>query len=280
MRLSRLKIVLLLAAVISCTATWAQNLDSTIERLKNDSTARNRLITRATLYGFGFTQLQDTYLSPQEYKGFEFRVSRESVHATRLLNNKVSAQSFFQGNFGYTHNKVDNNNTATALLNWNYALHYNFDITDRLKVLAGGATSLNGGFTYNMRNGNNPFSLRAYTNIEASLMAKYDVTIRRRTLNLRYQVNMPLVGAMFMPHYGQSYYEIFSLGNAGHTVRMTTPFSQPSFRQMLTADYPVGKTKIRFAYVWDTQQAKVNNIKTHVYSHVFMIGVVKELFKL
>ena len=35
---------------------------------------------------------------------------------------------------------------------------------------------------------------------------------------------------------------------------------------------------MRFAYIWDAQQAKVNEIKMHTYSHVFMIGFVKELY--
>ena len=41
---------------------------------------------------------------------------------------------------------------------------------------------------------------------------------------------------------------------------------------------PVGRARMRFAYIWDAQQSKVNEIKTHTYSHVFMVGFVKELY--
>ena len=44
-----------------------------------DSLNANRYITRATMYGAGFTNVYDTYLSPQEYKGVEFRISRETI---------------------------------------------------------------------------------------------------------------------------------------------------------------------------------------------------------
>ncbi len=44
---------------------------------------------------------------------------------------------------------------------------------------------------------------------------------------------------------------------------------------MLTADFPVGRAKMRFAYIWDAQQSHVNDIKTHTYSHVFMVGFVE-----
>ena len=85
------------------------------------------------MYGVGFTNVFDTYLSPQEYKGVDFRISRESMRMTKWMNGNVSLQSFFQADLGYTHNRVDNNNTFSGLANWNYGLHYNFPITSNFK---------------------------------------------------------------------------------------------------------------------------------------------------
>lgn len=136
---------------------------------------QSRLVTRATMYGIGFTNIFDTYLSPQEYTGIDFRVSRESMRMTKWMNGRLSLQSFFQADIGYTHNKVDNNNTFSALANWNYGLHYNFPITSNFKLLAGGLADLNGGFVYNLRNTNNPASARAYINLDASGMAIWNL---------------------------------------------------------------------------------------------------------
>lgn len=240
----------------------------------------SRLVTRATMYGVGFTNVFDTYLSPQEYKGIDFRISRESMRMTRWADGKLSLQSFFQADLGYTHNKVDNNDAFSALANWNYGLHYNFPITGNFKLLAGGLVDLNGGFVYNLRNTNNPASARAYINLDASGMAIWDLRIKNYPLTLRYQVNLPVMGVLFSPHYGQSYYEIFSLGNSGGVVKFTSLHNQPSLRQMLTVDFPVGRAKMRLGYIWDAQQSKVNELKTHTYSHVFMVGFVKELYLL
>ena len=63
-------------------------------------------------------------------------------------------------------------------------------------------------------------------------------------------------------------------------VKFTSLHNQPSLRQMLTADFPVGRAKMRLAYIWDAQQSDVNSIKTHTYSHVFMVGFVKDLYLL
>ena len=88
------------------------------------------------MYGVGFTNVFDTYLSPQEYKGVDFRISRESMRMTKWMNGNVSLQSFFQADLGYTHNRVDNNNMFSGLANWNYGLHYNFPITSNFKSFA------------------------------------------------------------------------------------------------------------------------------------------------
>ena len=141
------------------------------------------------MYGVGFTNVFDTYLSPQEYKGIDFRVSRELIRMTKLFDGNVSVQNFFQANISYTHNRADNNNTFSGSVNWNYGLHYQFRLTDNFKLLAGGLIDVNGGFVYNLRNTNNPASARAYVNLDASGMAIWHLKIKRYPMVLRYQVN-------------------------------------------------------------------------------------------
>ena len=118
-----------------------------------DSLQTHRYVTRATMYGIGFTNVFDTYLSPQEYKGIDFRISRETIRMTKLFDGNVSVQNFFQADIGYTHNRADNNNTFSGLVNWNYGLYYQFRLTENFKLLAGGLIDANGGFVYNLRNG-------------------------------------------------------------------------------------------------------------------------------
>lgn len=279
MKLNKIGVILMGCLLLAGGSIQAQSVeDRALQELRADSSARTRFVTRATMYGVGYTNVYDTYLSPQEYKGIDFRISRESMRMTKWMNGNISLQSFFQADLGYTHNRVDNNNTFSGLANWNYGLHYNFPITSNFKLLAGGLIDLNGGFVYNLRNGNNPAQVRAYINLDASGMAIWDLRIKNYPISLRYQVNLPFAGVMFCPNYGQSYYEIFTLGNWGGVINFTSLHNQPSLRQMLTVDFPVGRVKMRLAYLWDAQQAKVNDIRMHTYSHVFMVGFVKELF--
>ena len=243
-----------------------------------DSLQTDRYLTRATLVGVGTASIYDSYLSPQEYKGIDFRILRETVRMTRLAKGNISTQNLFQSNLSYTHNRIDNNNTFSGLINWNYGLHYNFRITPNFQLLAGALSDLNAGFVYNLRNTNNPASVRAYLNLDASVAAIWDIRIKNYPLTLRYQANLPVVGAMFSPQKGQSYYEIFTLGNSEGVIQVTSLHNQPSLRQMLSIDLPTSRFTMRLSYVADLQQSRVNGIQTHAYSHAFMVGFVKKLY--
>ncbi len=197
-----------------------------------DSLQAHRYVTRATMYGVGFTNVFDTYLSPQEYKGIDFRVSRELIRMTKLFDGNVSVQNFFQANISYTHNRADNNNTFSGLVNWNYGLHYQFRLTDNFKLLAGGLIDVNGGFVYNLRNTNNPASARAYVNLDASGMAIWHLKIKRYPMVLRYQVNLPVMGVMFSPLRTILLRDIL-FGKFERSDKIHLLHNQPSLRQML-----------------------------------------------
>lgn len=239
-----------------------------------------KIINRAVSYGVGYSNIFDTYLSPQEYKGIDFRIARETNRMTRLWDGNVSLHNFLQADISYTHNHVDNNNSFSGLLNWNIGLHYQFRISPNFKILAGALIDANIGFIYNLRNGNNPANAKLYLNLAPSGMAIWKTKIKSLPITLRYQVNIPIMGVMFSPHYGQSYYEMFFVGNDKGLLKFTSLHNQPSIRQFISMDIPINRVKLRLSYIMDIQQAKLNNIKSHNYGHVFMVGFVTDLIKI
>lgn len=253
---------------------------SLLSQAQEDSLQANRYVMRATLYGAGFTNILDTYLSPMEYTGPEIRILRESMRMTKLMEGKVSVQSLFQANLSMAKNRAETSNEMAGMVNWNYALHYQFRLTESLKILVGPMLDLNGGFIYNMRNSNNPAQAKAYINLATSGMMIYRFKIGNYPFVARYQANLPIIGVMFSPEYGQSYYEIFSLKHGGKNVLFTSLHNQPSLRQLATLDFPIWSINMRFGYLCDIQQAKVNQLKSHTWSHSFMIGFVKNFYLL
>ena len=242
------------------------------------SAQKDSIITRSTLYGIGSTNLLDTYLSPMEYTGAELRILRENRRGTKYMEGNVYRQSLFQANVSMLENKAGTGSEFSFLANWNLAYHYRFQINESLQLLAGPNLDLNGGMVYNLRNSNNPVNAKAYANLGASGMAIYQFRIKEHPFLLRYQLNLPLFGVMFSPEYGQPYYEMSISKDFGKNICFTSLHNQPSFRQFLTLDFPIKQTNLRLGYVCDIQQAKVNDLKSHAWSHAFMIGFVKHFY--
>ena len=133
----------IIMGMIYCTAFSAQEKDSVSLHTEIDSLSENQFVMRSTLYGIGYTNILDTYLSPMEYTGVEGRILHERMRMTKLLGGNVSAQNLLQVNFSYTKNPAQTARMYSGIINWNYALHYQFRINERLNILSGQQLDLN-----------------------------------------------------------------------------------------------------------------------------------------
>ncbi|MCQ2095878.1 MAG: DUF3316 domain-containing protein [Bacteroidaceae bacterium] len=238
----------------------------------------------STMFGGGFTDVYDTYLSPYRYTGGEVRVVRETYRKTKMVDGKVSVQTLVDVNLGYTDNRAGNAHEVTGGLrgawNWFYPfLDKGFAGHRHLRLLAGGG--LNGYLAgiYNTRNGNNPGQGKLNLMTDLSGMAEYDFRLSGKPMSLRYQLTMPLIGAAFSPNYGQSYYEMFSLGNYDRNVVFAWMGNMPSLSHLLTLDFPVSRSVIRIGYRGEFNQSTWNGLRYHQYSNCLMIGWVKTFGK-
>lgn len=267
------KTLKLLLMLLCAVAAFPQSVQA-----QSDTVVVPRVITNVKMVGIGSANVLDTYLSAEMYRGTELRYIS---HTTRQTDGRHwSRQIVHQGNIAYAESRSSKGSEMVGLYNFQYAWHRNWTLLGgSLRLKAGVMADANLGFVYNMRNSNNPAQARASLNVAPSAAAAYDFRLWQKPFAVRYEVSAPLCGLMFSPNYGQSYYEIFTRGNYDHNLVPTTFVSAPSLRQMLTLDFSIRHTTLRVGYLGDFQQSHVNNLKSHIYSHNFVIGLVKR-FKL
>ena len=241
----------------------------------SDADDSNRYTMRSNMIGIGGTNRLETYLSPFEYKGTELRFMHESMRLTKMKGGRISTQQFFEGNISHSKSPTNDASYLAGDFEWRIAWHYNWQPLPGLRLLAGAQTGASIGGVYNTRNGNNPAQAKLSADIAASGMAIYRFPLLGRTFSARYQFDMPLVGLMFSPAFGQSYYEIFSLNHYDNNVCPTWLGNAPTFRNLLTLDAPLGSGTLRIGWRCDIRQSHVNQLKSHAWSNLFMIGYVK-----
>ena len=262
MRINR-RIIWTLVLACLLTPMFAQPTDST------------RIRTSVDMLGVGTSHLLDTYLSQEKFSGLGLSYLHLSEWQSEDCRWSTVRQQ--EVNFSSTHDRSDKANELQGDYSFFWGKYYNWNILDqRLNIQVGGLVNANIGFIYNTVNSNNPAQARLSAHLMPSGIATYNFSLWEKRFALRYELDLPLVGIMFSPNYGQSYYEIFSQGNYDHNIVPTTFISAPNLRQQLSIDWNAGrKWTLRIGYLGHYQQAQVNNLKSHIYVHRVMIGVVK-----
>ena len=258
------------------------------------------------MIGVGPSRILDTYISQEKYSGvgITYLYIRAGKKPNKRWQNNIEHEVDLS--------KTRDRSHTTSMLEGNYNLYWGrvatvASMTSRtsrssrtsrtsegeetsrtslssrtsengFQLQAGLAANVNLGFLYDMSTSNNPAQARFALNLMPVGIATYGFNIKEQHFSLRYELNLPLVGLMFSPNYGQSYYEIFSRGNYDHNIVPTTFVSAPNFRQLLTLDWQVSeKWAVRVGYLGNYQQADVNNLKSHIYTHRFVIGITKTI---
>ncbi|MCD8266636.1 MAG: DUF3316 domain-containing protein [Prevotellaceae bacterium] len=227
---------------------------------------------RTTLFGFGRANQYDTYLSPLDYTGPQFSLSNRTLR-TLARQPRVSFETQTQIEYSYTKNPTGTANEHAGAARFDAGWSYNWrNLAPGLSLSAGGLVGTDFGVLYNTRNSNNPAQARAGARLSATVGGTYRLRIKKRRLTFDYKASLPLLGCMFSPQFGQSYYNIFSQGNYDHNIIATHPGNALSLRQRLTVSIPVRKQAVTLGYASDLLQSKPHHLRQHQYSRYLLVG--------
>lgn len=236
--------------------------------------AQERIITSSKMVGLGNTDILDTYLSQERYKGYG--LSFLAITDYHTVGQKTTTTIQHQVNVSKANDRSHSNSMLEGKYDLFIGKYYNIPpFINHLSLYAGLLGNVGIGGIYNTTAGNNPAQARLHINVMPSARAYYKFFISHTQCGISYEIDLPLTGIMFSPNYQQSYYEIFSRGNYDHNIVATSFINAPTFRQQLIFHVNVSaRLTLKAGYLGHYEQAEVNQIKRHIWTNRFMLGFV------
>jgi len=218
------------------------------------------LTMKTNTYGLSILSLTDPYLSPLTYTGNGIQFEHESRRCWSETNTRLSIQSKLDLDAGLLQNPAQNSNMTYVAVNYSTGLHYKFKPVNGWLFLAGGSWDIGLGYKNVARNVNNPGNVDLATNLNLSGIAMYDLQLNRRTYRLQLSVETPLIGWMYVPLQGASYYEMFRLGNLSGISHFSSVFNRRGINPRLSVDVPFKRSVWRVGIQYRKLQYKANDM--------------------
>lgn len=231
-----------------------------------------KVVEHQWMWGAGRANVLDTYLSPLEYTGPDFNVLHRTERPLRRSAGRLSLHTLFTAHLAYLHSPTEDGKEWDGELSLSGGAWRNWHVADNWRLAAGCSGEVSGGFTYNTRGSNNPAQGRLGLGLQASALSAYGFRLLGQTVRWTVQADVQLAGLQFSPEYGQSYYEIFSLGHTAGIVHLTHPLNCPTGRLLTTLSLPLRRAALHIGYLADVRQSKLGGLKRHAWRNCLTIG--------
>lgn len=273
-----LLMALWLAALVSAARGGTAEAAADTAACRADTAAPAcRVTVHEWLYGAGCLNVLDTYLSPLEYTGPALSALHRSLRTARFGAGRVEVEGLFLGHAALLSSPTGDHRAWDASFSAAVAWRRRWHPLRRLRLSAGGTGEAAVGFTYLNISGNNPAQGRLALTAGLSVAAEWQFAVCRSACSVASELGLPLLGARFTPAYGQSYYELFSLGHYDRNVRFTHPFNAPSLRWLTAVRLPLLGARLSVAYLADVRQARQVGLKHHAWHNALLVGYVRHL---
>ncbi len=192
--------------------------------------------------------MTDPYLSPLNYSGMGVNYNLETSRFLTTENTLLSNQYKLKLDAGLMLNPQMTAAMMYLGANGGWGLQYHFRINKSFQVLAGGLWDVDFGFKYLDRNVNNPVNVDLATNINLTGVAKYNIPLRKKTLQLQLSLQTPILGCMYVPLGGASYFEMFQLGNLSDAFHFSSLHNKRGYNTKFIVQVPFNRSVWHFGF--------------------------------
>ena len=221
--------------LLLCNVTIAQTADE-----------KYLLTSKSNSFSVSNLNLLDPYLSPIVYSGNGLRSETiESKFLSNKSNSPSSIRKFGQGT-GYALNPTGTSSMIYYSLDIENGIFHHFPSIYGIKLMAGGSWAFDFGYKTILRNINNPMNIDLATNFNLSGIIKYDFHVFKKLIGLQLSAQMPIMGCMFVPPAGATYYEMFYLLGLDNTLHFSSLHNKYGINADMSFTIPFKKIDFYF----------------------------------
>ena len=236
---------------------------------------KNNFVNNSWTASYGVLNLNDTYLSPLKY--FGWNVQFDAVHQKFF---KKKPNLFWKNHNAFNYAYLINKPATAAIMyvsgDIGFGINYIFE-QKNFAFYGGGYASLFAAGKYSGRNVNNIASIDANFAISSDFGARYKVKLGQKArLALRDEFQIPLIGAMFVPEMGTLYYE-YIFGNWNNSFHFTSFHNRFGIKNNLYIDFEFNKFILRLTCLQNYQKWHTNNLSFKTFQYNFGAGFVINL---
>lgn len=227
----------------------------------------------------GEMSVSDHYLSNQQYKGLTIGLEATHTAFYRGTDSTLSWQVYDYWRYGRLINSSYSAMIQYIGGNAGFATHYNWHPVKGLRLMAGGSVEAYGALKTQSRNVNNPYSSDIQLNLMASIGAQYQLKWQKWSMEFDYMASTPLVGGMFVPEMGQSYYEIYLnmpsvLNDITH---FTSLHNRQGIRGNLSVNFTLPTVTLFVGMTHNHQWWHANNLSFYLHELSGQVGIALNL---
>ena len=232
-----------------------------------------RPITAVYALEVGARSALSEYLSPIAYHGVSYAAEGEWSKVMPFAPEKAMMR--FEGRVAYASMLNPAGSASMLAVEGRFAWQMRriWRLPNALTLSVGGGPAIEAGATSLLRNSNNPVPVDLKAFIEAGAGITWRSRIGRLPILLADRLSLPILGAFFMPQYGETYYEIW-LGNHSGLAHFGWPGNMAGVDNMLSCSLDFGKTALFIGYHFRLSTASACHLSNRSILHGLTIGVI------